>query len=52
LLHDLHMPDFRVHAVRVPSPGAVDAQDTLVLGKFFKDVVKLNPNNFPHLRAG
>jgi xylulose-5-phosphate/fructose-6-phosphate phosphoketolase len=46
LLHDLHMPDFRVHAVHLPSPGAVDAQDTLVLGEFFKDMVKLNPSNF------
>ncbi len=46
LLHDLHMPDFRVHAVRVPSPGAVDAEDTLVLGEFFKDVIKLNQSNF------
>ncbi|MGD0102668.1 MAG: phosphoketolase family protein [Rhodopila sp.] len=46
LLRDLHMPDFREHAVHVPSPGAVDAQDTLVLGEFFKDVVKLNPDNF------
>jgi len=25
-----------------PSPGAVDAQDTLVLGKFLRDVAKLN----------
>jgi len=31
LLHDLRMPDFHVHAVKVPSPGAVNAQDTLVL---------------------
>jgi xylulose-5-phosphate/fructose-6-phosphate phosphoketolase len=46
LLQDLHMPDFRVHAVHVPSPGAVDAADTLVLGEFFKDIVKLNPHNF------
>ena len=46
LLRDLRMPDFRVHAVRVPSPGAVDAQDTVVLGEFFKDIVKLNPGNF------
>jgi xylulose-5-phosphate/fructose-6-phosphate phosphoketolase len=46
LLHDLHMPDFREHAVRVPSPGAVDGQDTLVLGKFLRDVVKLNEGNF------
>ena len=42
LLRDLRMPDFHVHAVDVPSPGAVDAQDTLVLGKFLRDVVKLN----------
>jgi xylulose-5-phosphate/fructose-6-phosphate phosphoketolase len=46
LLHDLNMPDFRVHAVPVPSPGAVDGQDTLVLGEFFKDIVKLNKGNF------
>jgi xylulose-5-phosphate/fructose-6-phosphate phosphoketolase len=46
LLRDLHMPDFRMHAVHVPSPGAVDAQDTVVLGEFFKDIVKLNENNF------
>jgi phosphoketolase len=26
----------------VPAPGAVDAQDTLVLGEFLRDVVKLN----------
>jgi xylulose-5-phosphate/fructose-6-phosphate phosphoketolase len=42
LLRDLHMPDFRAHAVDVPSPGAVDGQDTLVLGRFLRDVVTLN----------
>ena len=42
LLRDLRMPDFRVHAVSVPSPGAVDAQDTLVLGKFLRDVAIQN----------
>ena len=42
LLRDLRMPDFAVHAVTVPSPGAVNAQDTLVLGQFLRDVVKLN----------
>jgi xylulose-5-phosphate/fructose-6-phosphate phosphoketolase len=42
LLRDLRMPDFRSHAVAVPSPGAVDAQDTLVLGEFLRDVTKLN----------
>jgi xylulose-5-phosphate/fructose-6-phosphate phosphoketolase len=42
LLHDLRMPDFRDHAVAVPSPGAVTAQDTMVLGKFLRDVALLN----------
>ncbi|MBW4024021.1 MAG: phosphoketolase family protein [Proteobacteria bacterium] len=46
LLRDLHMPDFRRHAVKVPSPGAVFAQDTLVLGGFLRDIVALNPHNF------
>ena len=46
LLHDLHMPDFRRHAVNVPSPGAVAAQDTLVLGDFLRDITSLNPSNF------
>jgi len=42
LLRDLRMPDFRTHAVTVPSPGAVDSQDTMVLGQFLRDVVGLN----------
>ena len=42
LLRDLRMPDFHAHAVSVPAPGAVDAQDTLVLGGFLRDVTKLN----------
>ncbi|CAN5898059.1 phosphoketolase family protein [soil metagenome] len=42
LLRDLHLPDFRVHAVTVPSPGAVQAQDTLVLGQFLREVVRAN----------
>jgi xylulose-5-phosphate/fructose-6-phosphate phosphoketolase len=42
LLRDLRLPDFRVHAVDVPSPGAVDGQDTLILGKFLRDVTQLN----------
>ncbi|WP_320042820.1 phosphoketolase family protein [uncultured Desulfobacter sp.] len=45
LLRDLNMPDFRLHAVTVPSPGAVDGQDTLVLGKFLRDVARLNQDH-------
>jgi xylulose-5-phosphate/fructose-6-phosphate phosphoketolase len=42
LLHDLEMPDFCDHAVQVASPGAVEDQDTQVLGTFLRDVAKLN----------
>ena len=44
LLRDLVMPDFRNYAVDVPSPGSVKAQDTLILGKFLRDVAKQNQN--------
>jgi xylulose-5-phosphate/fructose-6-phosphate phosphoketolase len=42
LLHELRMPEFREYAVAVPSPGAVDAGDTTELGKFLRDVIRLN----------
>ncbi len=42
LLRELAMPDFRVHAVHVPAPGAVEAEDTRVLGAFLRDVTALN----------
>src|SRR5450432_3580587 len=42
LLSDLKMPDFRRYAVAVPGPGDVEAADTLVLGEFLRDVVRLN----------
>ncbi|MEO7489286.1 MAG: phosphoketolase family protein [Ferruginibacter sp.] len=42
LLHDLIMPDFHKHALHVPSPGAVLGQDTMILGKFLRDVAALN----------
>jgi xylulose-5-phosphate/fructose-6-phosphate phosphoketolase len=42
LLRDLVMPDFRDHAVAVPSPGSVRAADTHELGEFLRDVIKLN----------
>ncbi len=42
LLHDLKMPDFRKFAVKVPSPGSVDAADTHELGVFLREVDNLN----------
>ena len=42
LLRELLLPDFQQHAVAVAAPGAVQAQDTRVLGQFLRDVVQLN----------
>ena len=42
LLHDLRMPDFREHAVAVPKPGTELAEATRVLGRFLRDVMRLN----------
>jgi len=42
LLRDLRMPDFRDYAIAVPSPGAPGIGDTRVLGRFLRDVAKLN----------
>ena len=44
LLRELQLPDFRGYAVPVAAPGAAQAQDTLVLGTFLRDVLKLNQN--------
>ncbi len=42
LLKPLRMPDFREYAVDVPKPGAVTAEATRVMGRFLRDVMKLN----------
>ncbi len=42
VLRDLRLPDFRDYAVKVPSPGAANAESTRVMGKFLRDVMKLN----------
>jgi xylulose-5-phosphate/fructose-6-phosphate phosphoketolase len=42
LLKDLMMPDFKTFAVKVDQPGNVEASDTLVLGEFLAEVIRLN----------
>jgi xylulose-5-phosphate/fructose-6-phosphate phosphoketolase len=42
VLKDLRLPDFRAYAVPVPSPGAVSAESTRVMGRFLRDVMQLN----------
>ena len=48
LLHDLHMPDFRDYGINLPVRGETGPGDTLVLGKFIRDIIKKNSsqNNF------
>jgi xylulose-5-phosphate/fructose-6-phosphate phosphoketolase len=42
LLKDLRLPDFHAYAVPVPSPGAVSAESTRLMGKFLRDVMQMN----------
>jgi xylulose-5-phosphate/fructose-6-phosphate phosphoketolase len=42
LLRDLRLPDFRDYAVEVPEPGTVRGEATRVLGRYLRDVMKLN----------
>jgi xylulose-5-phosphate/fructose-6-phosphate phosphoketolase len=42
LLKDLAMPDFRDYAVPVVKPGTTNAEATRELGKFLRDVMRLN----------
>jgi xylulose-5-phosphate/fructose-6-phosphate phosphoketolase len=42
LLKYLRIPDFRNYALDVPKPGKEEAEATRILGKFLRDVMKLN----------
>ncbi|HYG24768.1 MAG TPA: phosphoketolase family protein [Verrucomicrobiae bacterium] len=42
LLRDLKLSDFRDYAVKISSPGGTPAEATRVMGKFLRDVMKLN----------
>ena len=42
----LTLPDFRDYAVPVDSPGAKEISPTETLGKFLRDVMRLNMSNF------
>ncbi len=43
---DLKMPDFRPYKVEVVEPGQIEVENTRVLGKFLRDVMKQNLTNF------
>ena len=42
LLCALRLPDFREYGVAVKAPGAIEAEDTRVLGGFLRDVISRN----------
>ncbi len=42
LLRDLRIPDFRKYKMDVPAPGAMGIGDTHILGRFLRDVIKIN----------
>ena len=42
LLEPLTMPHFREYALKVDKPGTVEVEATRVLGRFLRDVIKLN----------
>ncbi|BCJ32488.1 phosphoketolase family protein [Actinocatenispora sera] len=46
LLRELRLPDFRDHALPVPSPATTTAESTRVLGGWLRDVIAANPDNF------
>ncbi|MBQ2409347.1 MAG: phosphoketolase family protein [Bacilli bacterium] len=45
LLKDLKVPDFKKYGIPVER-GVTEAQDMMELGKYVRDVIKLNPDNF------
>ena len=45
LLKDLILPDFRQYCLNVKKPGMIEAQDMIELGKYVRDVYKLNEKN-------
>ena len=46
LRKDLKLPDFCDYAVEMEQPGTVEIENTRVLGKFLRDVMKNNMTNF------
>lgn len=45
LLKDLILPDFKKYGLDIPAPGAIEAQDMLELGRYVRDIFKLNSHN-------
>jgi len=46
LKKNLRLPNFRSYGVEFEQPGQIEAENTRPLGKFLRDVMKLNMNSF------
>ncbi|STD13666.1 Xylulose-5-phosphate/fructose-6-phosphate phosphoketolase [Dermatophilus congolensis] len=46
VLRDLKLPDWRDYAIDVKTPGTPMTEATRRLGTYFRDVIKMNPDNF------
>jgi len=46
LRKDLKLPDFRQYAVKVPTRGTINYENTKPLGEFLRDVLRDNPTSF------
>ncbi len=46
ILKELRMPNFKNYGVNVAKPGDIKSQDMTELGKYVRDIIKLNPDNF------
>ncbi len=46
LLRDLQLPDFRSYQLDVPTPGGVLGESTRAMGRFLRDVMRDNADNF------
>jgi xylulose-5-phosphate/fructose-6-phosphate phosphoketolase len=42
----LRLPDFRGYGIEVEAPGTTTAENTRPLGRFLRDVMRRNPDNF------
>jgi len=45
LLRDLQLPEFRDYAVDVAQPGQTQAEPTRIMGRFLRDVMRLNADS-------
>ena len=42
LMHDLKIPDFRKNGIEILQPGNINAEATVIMGSFLRDIMKLN----------